>query len=195
MEDRRVDGVGDDHRVAQLDPELAVLLEREPGLEDRRGGELGVDLRDPLVRAVVEAAVDADRAVDAVHHPRAAVREAPQAREVEVERVEQAGRRLGGDAVELDGDAARCELAREGPQELVATARGRRRELVKEREVGPALARADHVDLGSEATRRGARQAPRRSTGGAEASCRHAATHAERRFHTCTPGCSRSTSS
>ena len=44
MEDRRVDGVRDHDRVAQLEPELAVLLEREPRLEDRRRGELGVDL-------------------------------------------------------------------------------------------------------------------------------------------------------
>ena len=102
MEDRRIDGVRDDHRVAELEPELAVLLERELRLEDRRGRELGVHRCDPRVCAVVEPSVDADRAVDAVHHPRAAFREPPQARDVEVERVEEAGGRLARDAVQLD---------------------------------------------------------------------------------------------
>ena len=38
-------------------------------LEDRRVGELAVDLHDPLVRAVVGAAVEADRPVDAMNDP------------------------------------------------------------------------------------------------------------------------------
>ena len=116
-------------------------------LEDRRGGELGVELRDLLVRAVVEAAVDADGAVDAVHHPRAASREPLQAREVEVEGVEEAGGRSLGDALLLDLEPAALELAREGSEELVAAARGRRRELVEERQVGASAARAQPVHL------------------------------------------------
>src|SRR5262245_64119705 len=55
VEDRGVDRVRDDHGVTELDPELAVLLEGEPRLEDRGRRELGVDPRDPPVGAVVEA--------------------------------------------------------------------------------------------------------------------------------------------
>ena len=53
----------------ELQPQLAVLLEAVSGLEDRRVRELAVELEDALVGAVVEAAVDADRAVHAMHHP------------------------------------------------------------------------------------------------------------------------------
>ncbi len=76
MKDRRVDGVRDHDGVAQLDAELAVLLEAVLGLHDRRVRELAIDLGDARVGAVVEAAVDADRPVDAVHHASAVAREA-----------------------------------------------------------------------------------------------------------------------
>ena len=102
MEDRRVDRVRDDDRLAQLEAELTVLCERELRLEDRRGRQRGVDLGDPRVRAVVESPVGADRPVDAVHHPRPAAREAPKPPEVEVERVEEAHGRASGDRPDLD---------------------------------------------------------------------------------------------
>ena len=147
MEDRRVDGVRDDDRVAELDSELAVLLEREPGLQDRRGGQLGVDPGDAPVGAVVEAAIGADRAVDAVHHPRPPGGEATEPLEVEVERIEQTRRGSLGDALPLHVEAAALELAQEGTQELVPAAGGSRRELVEERQIGPAVARAQPVAL------------------------------------------------
>ncbi len=68
MEDRRVDGVVNHNRIAQLEAELAMLLQAVAGLQDRRVRQR-VDLDDPAIGAVVEAAVDADRAVHAVHHP------------------------------------------------------------------------------------------------------------------------------
>ena len=75
MEDRRIDGVVDHDRIAQLEPELAMLVEAVRGLQDRRVGELLVDLHDPAVGAVVEAAIRADRPVDPVHHAHAVARE------------------------------------------------------------------------------------------------------------------------
>ena len=61
-------------------------------------------------------------------------------------------------------EAAAVELAHERADELVPAARGRRRELVEEREVSATAARAQHVELGREATRRGARRLARDST-------------------------------
>ena len=148
VEDRRVDGVRDDDRLAQLEAELAVLRERELRLEDRRGRERGVDLGDPRVRAVVEPSVGADRPVDAVHHPRPAAREAPEPPEVEVERVEEAHGRTSGDRPDLDLEPATFELAHERAEELMPAPRGRRRELVEERDVGAAAPGAEEVDLG-----------------------------------------------
>ena len=69
MEDLRVDGVRDHDRLTQLEAELPVRLEAVVRLEDGRVGELAVDLHDPLVRAVVGAAVEADRPVDAMNDP------------------------------------------------------------------------------------------------------------------------------
>ncbi len=149
VEDRRIDRIRNHDRAPEIQAELAVPLERVPGLEDRRGRELGVDPRDPRVRAVVEAAVDPDRAVDAVHHPGAASGEAPEAREVEVERVEEARRCAARDAVELDLEPAAVQLAGQRPQKLVAAARRRRRELVEDREIRSSRTRADQVDLGA----------------------------------------------
>ena len=195
MEDRGVDGVRNDRWVAELQPELSVLLERELRLQDRRVRELRVDPHDPLVGAVVEAAVDADRAVDAVHHPRPPAGEPMEPLEVEVERVEQARRRFVRDALPLDGEAAAFELAHERAQELVPAARGRRREFVEERQIGPPLARTEHVELRRETTRRSAPPAARDSARRAQPGCRRSAAHPGRLFQTCTPGCSCSTSS
>ena len=164
MEDRGVDGVRDHDRVAELEPELAMLPERELRLEDRRGRELGIHIRDPRVCPVVEAPIHADRAIDPMHHARAAPSEPLQARDVEVERVEEAGLRLTGDPVQLDLETAAVELAHEGADELVAAARGRGSELVEDREISATAARAQHVELGREATRRGARRLARDST-------------------------------
>jgi hypothetical protein len=75
-----------------------------------------------------------------VHHPDIRAREAAEAMEVEVERVEQACGRLPGDAVALEREPARPELARESTQELVAAACWRRLELVEQGEVGAATA-------------------------------------------------------
>src|SRR2546422_8776717 len=102
--------------------------------------------RDAAVGAVVEAAVDADGPVDAVDHPRVAAREPPQAVEVEIERVEQTGRRAGGDPVLLDGQAARAQLARERPQELRPTAGGGGDERVEQGPVGGTAACPGEVE-------------------------------------------------
>ncbi len=77
--------------IAELEAELAMLLEAVARLQDGRARE-PVDLDDAQVGAVVEAAIDADRPVDAMDHPHAVAREAAQAREVEVEGVVEAAR-------------------------------------------------------------------------------------------------------
>ena len=46
MEDRRIDRVPDDHRLRELEPELAVLLEAQARLEHRRVRQIAVDLDD-----------------------------------------------------------------------------------------------------------------------------------------------------
>ena len=137
-------------------------LEAEARLAHRRLRELGVHRRDPRVGAVVVAAVDADRPVDAVHHPDVVAGEPPQAVEVEVEGVEEAGARAAGDAVLLDVEAAAPELAFERAQELVAAAGRRRRELVEDGDVGASRAGRAHVELRPHPRgRRGARPSGR----------------------------------
>ena len=69
VEDRGIGRVRDHDRLPQLQPQLAMLLEAIAGLEDRRVRQLAVELEDVAVGAVVEAAVDADRPVHAMHHP------------------------------------------------------------------------------------------------------------------------------
>ena len=123
------------------DPEVAVRVEAEARLQHGRVRELGVHRLDAPVGAVVEAAVDADRPVDAMHHPHVVASEAPQSREVEVERVEEAPRRRAGEPVLLDLQTAVAELAGQSAEELVAASRRRRRGLVEDGEVG-ALRRA-----------------------------------------------------
>ena len=174
VEDRRVDCVRDDNRLAQLEAELTVFRERELRLEDRRGRQCSVDLGDPRVRAVVEPSVGADRPVDAVHHPRPTAREAPEPPEVEVERVEEAHGRPSGDRPELDLEPATFELAHERAEELMPTPRGRRRELVEERDVGAAAAGAEEFDLGVDAPGDGASYPPQRARDASSAPRRHA---------------------
>ena len=105
----------------------------------------------------------ADRAVDAMDEAHVVPREAAQPAEVEVEGVEEAGSCPRRDPVHLDRETASLELAYERPQELVPTARRRRRELVEEREIRRSSPReADAVDLGRQ-TSRATAPAPRRA--------------------------------
>ena len=99
VEDRRVDRVRDQMRLHELDAEIAVRVEAVPRLDDRRGRELGVDLGDALVGAVVEAAIRPDRAVHAVDEADVVARESAEAAEVEVERVDEADGGAAGDRV------------------------------------------------------------------------------------------------
>ena len=124
-----------------------MLLEAVAGLQDRRGGELAVDAENPRVRAVVEAAVDADGAVDPVDHPHALAGKASQSPKLEVERVEQTRARLAGEAVDLDLETAASPLLHEGQQELVAAAVGRRVEFVEDGKIRVTAARAEPVGL------------------------------------------------
>ena len=175
VEDRRIDGVRDDDRIAKLDPELGVLREAVARLEDRRVRELGVDRGDPRVRPVVEAAVRSDRTVDAVHQATVVAREAAKPREVEVERVEEARGSPARDAVALHREAAPLELRHEGAEELVTAAGGRRLELVEDREVGARLAASERQSTSVRTRRRTARPVRRSERGSARASTeRHA---------------------
>jgi hypothetical protein len=83
-----------------------------------------------------------------VHHPAVVPREAAEAPEVEVEGVEEAGRRLPRYAVPLDDEAALLEFGDERAQELVAAAARRRRELVEDGEVGASTSRPQTIELG-----------------------------------------------
>ncbi len=147
MEDRRIDGVPDDHRRTELDPELRMLAEAVVGLQHGGVRDLGVHRRDPGVGSVVEPPVRADRPVDAVHHPAVVAREPAQAREVEVEGVEETCRRAPGDPAVLDPEPAALELANERAEELMAAACRRGLEVVEEREVGVVATRSPPVDL------------------------------------------------
>ena len=149
MEDRGVDGVRDHLRIAQLEPELEMLLEAVARLENGRVSQRAVDRRDATVRAVVETAIHADRAVDPVHHHGVGPGEPPKPREVEVERVEEAGGRVRRQSVVLDFDASTVELTRKSTEELVTASGGRRRELVEQRELRPPAARPKPVGLGA----------------------------------------------
>src|SRR6266550_907445 len=164
MKDRRVDGVVDHDRIAQLDPELAVLVEAVAKLQDGRVRKLVVDGGDLSIRPVVEASVHADRAVDTVHHAHPVADEAPQTREVEVEGVVEADRRAPGEAVDLDTEAPALEFAHEREQELVAAAVRGWTELVEDGQIGGTATRAQPVGLGSSA----ACERPHRLRGGAQ---------------------------
>ncbi len=76
--------------------------------------------------------------------------EAAEPAEVEVERVDETGGRLTGDPVHLDLEPTPLELAPKGEQELIAASVRRRRELVEEREVGPAGSVPDAIELGGD---------------------------------------------
>src|SRR5439155_14801130 len=139
----------------QFEAELEVSLEAEARLEDCRVCELRVDLRYAAVGAVVEASIDADRPVDAVHHTTARAGEAAQAPEVEVERVVEADRSGAGDPIDLDREAAALELLRQRTEELGAAAGGRGQELVEDGEVSARPPRAHPVGLRADAVGRG----------------------------------------
>ena len=147
MKDRRVDGVRDDCRLAELETELAVLLEAVPRLEDRRLGELGVHRSDR--RSVPSSK---PRYTPIGPSTRCTMRQSERAKRrsrcgVEVERVEETGRRLGGDPVQLDLEPRCSSSATKRTQELMTAAGRRRRELVEEREVGSSATRAEPVEL------------------------------------------------
>jgi hypothetical protein len=150
VEDGSVNGVVDDDRTAQLEAELLVLRKAELRLQDRDLRQR-VDLRDAPVGAVVEAAVHADGAIDAMHHPHIGAGKSPQALEVEVERVVETRRRLTRERVRLDLQAAALQLADERDQELVPASIRRRMELVEHGDVGAAVTRGAEVALGSRA--------------------------------------------
>ena len=160
-------------RVDELDPEREMRVAAVPRLHDRRIGELPVDLRDSCVRPVVEAAIRRDRTVDAVDEAHVVPGEAAEPAEVEVEGVEEAGSCSRGDPVHLDRETASLELGHERPQELMPTARRRRRELVEERHIRRSSPReADAVDL--------RRDLARNRAGSTARPCDHAAPcHAE----------------
>src|SRR6266508_1714274 len=124
-----------------------MLGEAELRLEDGRVGEL-VDRSDTAIGAVVEAAVDADRPVDTVHHAHLVAREPPQAAEVEVERVVEARRRPAREPVLLHGESTPFKLADEREQELVTAAVRRPVELVEHGDDAAEAARGDPVALG-----------------------------------------------
>ncbi len=149
VEDRRVDGVRDDDGVAELEAELAVLLEAVARLEDGRVRQLAVQLHEPRVGAVVETAIGADRTVHTVDQPALVACEASESREVEVEGVEETGGRAAGHPVLLDVETTALELESKRPQELMASAGRRRLEVVEEREIGPAPTRGEPVGLGA----------------------------------------------
>src|SRR5262249_58613888 len=107
----------------------------------------GVDLDDATVGAVVEAAVHADRPVDAVHHPDAFVCETAEAREIEVEGVVEARRRSPGEAVDLNLEATSCELAAQREQKMISAAVRRHGEIVKECDVAARPPGARQVGL------------------------------------------------
>src|SRR5437660_4642250 len=99
MKDRWIDGVVDHDRIAQLEPELLVLVEAVAGLQDGGGGELLVHLHDAAVSSVVETAVRSYRAVDPMHHADATAAKAPQPLLVEVEGIEEARSRSAGELI------------------------------------------------------------------------------------------------
>jgi hypothetical protein len=85
-----------------------------------------------------------------MHHAGSAAGEPAQPAEVEVERVEEAGRGPAGDPVELDLEATALELLRQGPEELMPAARWGRDELVEDGQVGSPPTRAQPVRLGTD---------------------------------------------
>ena len=113
MKDGRIDRVDDEPRIDELEPERAVSVEAVARLDDRRVGETAVDLGDPGIGSVVEPAVCPDRAVDPVDEANVRASKPAQSAEVEVEGVEEAGRRPGRDAVYLDDEPSPFELSDE----------------------------------------------------------------------------------
>ncbi len=149
VEHRGIGRVRDHDRLPQLQPQLAMLLEAIAGLEDRRGRQLAVELVDVAIGTVVEASVDANRAVHAMHHPATRAGEAAQSAIVEIERVEEADGRLAGDAVHFDLEAPPAKLAHQPGEKLIATPGGRRCEVVEDGEIGAAATGRQAGDLGA----------------------------------------------
>jgi hypothetical protein len=167
VENRRVGRVRDHDGIDELDSHGSVGVEAEPGLEHRRVRELGVRLRDSSIGAIVEAAIEADRPVHAVHHADVRTHEAAQPAEVEVERVEQAALRLTRDPVLLDVQPATPELRLESAHELVSAARRGRHIRVEHRKVGAAVARRAEVALGADTRAQAVERRPRMDGRGA----------------------------
>jgi hypothetical protein len=69
-------------------------------------------------------------------HPALPARKAPEAREVEVERVEEARACVSRDAIVLDCETAALQLSHERAKKLVSTTGRRRLEVVEHRDVG-----------------------------------------------------------
>src|SRR5579884_55037 len=154
MEDARVAAVVDDVWIDELDPDLAVHVDRRVRDREGRVRELAVDRGDAGIGAVVEAAIESRHRADSVHHPCPAVRaarEQPQPVEVEVERVEEACTGPWRQDVPLDAHAALLELADDCAERLARASRRRRLELVEEREVGAATPCRERVALDREA--------------------------------------------
>ena len=126
-----------------------MLLEAVARLNDGRVGERSVQLENQAVGSVVEAAVDADRPVDAMHHAYVVARETAQPTCVEVERVEEARLRRARDAVRFESQTAACQLARQRTDELVASSGRRRHVLVEDREIRSVASRRHPVDVGA----------------------------------------------
>ena len=176
MEDGRVDRVRDDDRLDEPKPELAVLLEAVARLEHRRVGELLVHRGDPSIGAVVEAPVDADRPVHAVHQPAVRAHEPPQPSQVEVERVEETRRGASGDPVQLDHEPALSSSRDERTEELVAAAgRGGSNSWKSARSARPRREPSQSASM--RARRRAAGQAD--GPHARHASCLHLAPHLE----------------
>ena len=142
-----------------------MLVEAVARLDDRRVRQLAVDADDLAVGAVIEATVDADRSVDAVHHPHLVAREAPQPPEVEVEGVVETRGRPAREPVDLDRELAALQLPDECEQELVAAAVRRRPELVEDGQIGPLSSRAQPVGLGPAPARERTHRTQRKAQG------------------------------
>jgi hypothetical protein len=72
-----------------------------------------------------------------MNHPRSLASEASQAPEVEVERVVETGGRPSREPVHLDVQTSALPIPDEREQKLIAASVWRRRELVKDGDVGP----------------------------------------------------------
>ena len=102
MENARVCRVVDHGRGGELKPKFLMFFEAVARLENRGVSEFAVDLEDLPVEFDPRAAVDADRAVDAVHHPATAAAETAQTGGIEIERIKETGAGRAGNAIVLN---------------------------------------------------------------------------------------------